>query len=129
MGELVLGFWWHINPRVPYKKLMLQGYFLARDHFYICDKFMHGPMQKDEVYLPGYVSGLVGFLKHVFQRSRLNARAYSKVLSPSKSGSGLPYPIPPWTSLYPVQHSLHGHSNLHLGSWQSQHAADQRTGP
>ena len=33
-------------------------------------------------------------------------------------------------------HGLHGHSNLHmgteiliLGSWQSQHAADQRTGP
>ena len=32
-GELVLGFWWHINPPIPYKKLMLQGYFLARDHF------------------------------------------------------------------------------------------------
>ena len=31
--ELVLGFWWHINPHIPYKKLMLQGYFLARDHF------------------------------------------------------------------------------------------------
>ena len=30
-GEL--GFWWHINPCIPYKKLMLQGYFLARDHF------------------------------------------------------------------------------------------------
>ena len=42
------------------------------------------------------------FLKHVFQRSRSNARAYSRVLSPSTSGSGLPYPIPPCTSLYPV---------------------------
>ena len=30
---------------------MLQSYFLARDHFYICDKFAHGPMEKDEVYL------------------------------------------------------------------------------
>ena len=40
------------------------------------------------------------FLKHVFPRSRLNARAYSRVLSPSTSGSGLPYPIP--TSLYPM---------------------------
>ena len=29
-GELSLafGFWWHINPHVAYKKLMLQGYFL-----------------------------------------------------------------------------------------------------
>ena len=38
---------------------MLQSYFLARDHFYICDKFAHGPMEKDEVYLHGYVYGLV----------------------------------------------------------------------
>ena len=58
-GEHVLGFWWHIKPHVAYKKLMLQGYFLARDHFYICDKFAHGPTEKDEVYLRGYVSRLV----------------------------------------------------------------------
>ena len=45
---------------------------------------------------------LSSFLKHVFPRSRSNARAYSRVLSPSTSGSGLPYPIPPCTSLYPV---------------------------
>ena len=32
---------------VAYKKLMLQDYFLARDHFYICDKFAYGPMEKD----------------------------------------------------------------------------------
>ena len=38
---------------------MLQGYFLARDHFYICDKSAHGPTEKDEVYLRGYVSRLV----------------------------------------------------------------------
>ena len=38
---------------------MLQSYFLARDHFYICDKFAHGPTEKDEVYLCGYVSQLV----------------------------------------------------------------------
>ena len=38
---------------------MLQGYFLARDHFYICDKFAHGPMEKEEVYLRGYVFRLV----------------------------------------------------------------------
>ena len=38
---------------------MLQSYFLTRDHFYICDKFAHGPMEKDEVYLHGYVSRLV----------------------------------------------------------------------
>ena len=38
---------------------MLQSYFLTRDHFYICDKFAHGPTEKDEVYLCGYVSRLV----------------------------------------------------------------------
>ena len=48
-GELALGFWWQINPDVAYKTLMLQSYFLARDHFYICDKFAHGPAEKDEV--------------------------------------------------------------------------------
>ena len=42
------------------------------------------------------------FLKHVFPRSRSNARAYSRILSPSTSGSSLPYPIPPCISLYPV---------------------------
>ena len=58
-GELAFGFWQHINPHVAYKKLMLQDYFLTRDHFYICDKFAHGPTEKDEVYLRGYVSRLV----------------------------------------------------------------------
>ena len=38
---------------------------------------------------------------NVFPRSKLNARAYSRVLSPSTSGSGLPYPMPPCTFLYP----------------------------
>ena len=38
-GELALGFWWHINPHVAYKKLTLQGYHLARGHFYICDVY------------------------------------------------------------------------------------------
>ena len=57
--ELAPGFWWHINPHVAYKKLMLQGYFLALDNFYICDKFAHGPMEKDEVYLRYYVSRFV----------------------------------------------------------------------
>ena len=42
------------------------------------------------------------FLKHVFPRSRSNAKAYSRILSPSLSGSGLPYPNPQCTSLYPV---------------------------
>ena len=50
-GELVLGFWWHISPHVAYKKQMLQGYFLARDHFHICEKFARGPAEKDEAYL------------------------------------------------------------------------------
>ena len=51
--ELALGFWWHINAHVAYKKLMLQGYFLTRDLFYICDKFAHDSTEKDEVYLRG----------------------------------------------------------------------------
>ena len=55
-GELAPGFWWHINPHVAYKKLILTFYFLTRDHFYICDKFVHGPTEKDEVYLHGCVS-------------------------------------------------------------------------
>ena len=38
---------------------MLESYFLTRYHFYICDKFAHGPTEKDEVYLHGYVSRLV----------------------------------------------------------------------
>ena len=38
---------------------MLQGYFLTSDYFYICDKFAHGPTEKDEVHLRGYVSRLV----------------------------------------------------------------------
>ena len=46
-GELVLEFWWHINPHIAYK-LRLQGY--------ICDKFVYGPTEKDDVYLLGYLS-------------------------------------------------------------------------
>ena len=37
---------------------MLQGYFLARDHFHIRDKFAQGPTEKDEGYLRGCVSDL-----------------------------------------------------------------------
>ena len=41
------------DPLVPLpvfqaQTLVLQGYFLARDHFYICDKLSHGPTEKDE---------------------------------------------------------------------------------
>ena len=47
-GELALGLWWHINPHTAYEKQMVQGYFLTRDHFYICDcKFAHGPTEMD----------------------------------------------------------------------------------
>ena len=41
---------------VAYKKLMLQGYFLTRDHFYICDKFARGPMEKDGLSVFGCAS-------------------------------------------------------------------------
>ena len=58
-GEPVLGFWWHINPHVSYRKLMLQGYLPASDHFHICDMFAHGPTEKDEVCLHGCISRLV----------------------------------------------------------------------
>ena len=61
-------------------------------------------------------------LEHVFPRSRLNARAYSRVLSPSTSGSSLPYPIPLCTFLYPTParptwqfQSPHGIRNLNPG--------------
>ena len=57
--ELPLRFRWHINPHIAYKKLMLQGFFLARDHIYICDTFGHGPLEKDEVYPHGDLSRLV----------------------------------------------------------------------
>ena len=40
------------------------------------------------------------FLRHMFPRSRSNARVYSRILSPSTSGSGLPYPIPIWFSYF-----------------------------
>ena len=56
-GELALGFWWQINPHVAYE-LILLGYILTRDHFYIFDKSAHGPTEKDEVYLHGYISRL-----------------------------------------------------------------------
>ena len=73
------------------------------------------------------------FLKHVFPRSRSNARAYSRIPSPSTSGSGLPYPIPPCTSLYPVPawpfQSLHGIRNSDARILAVTARVDQRTGP
>ena len=76
---------------------MLQGYFLIRDHFYICDKFAHGPTEKDEVYLRGYVSWLVHdetavtFLEKWLcsqEAGRMLGHTLSlRVLSPSTSGS------------------------------------------
>ena len=144
-GELVFGLWWHINPHIAYKKLMLQGYFLTRDHFYICDKLKlaQGSTEKDEVYLCGYLSRLVRnemavtFLGPRVPKKQVEcSRTYSRVLSPSTSGSGLPYPIPPCTSLYPVParptwpfQSPHGSEIQILRFWQSQYPADQRPGP
>ena len=57
--ELALGFWWHIKPHVAYKKLMLQGCFLARDNFHTCDKSAHCSGEKDEDYLRGCIYLLV----------------------------------------------------------------------
>ena len=56
-GELAPGFWWHINPHVACKKLML--HFLARDHFHIYDKSAHDSTEMDDVYLHDCVSRLV----------------------------------------------------------------------
>ena len=141
-GKLVLLFWWHINPYVTYKKLRLQGYFLARYHFYICEKFTHGPTEKDEVYLHCYISRLV--------RDEMASRFLKRVPKKQVECQGklwgfltlnilvLACHTPSHHALPCIQclHGLHGRSNLHmgseiwiLGSWQSQHAADQRTGP
>ena len=141
-GELALGFWWHFNPHVTYKKLMLQSYFLARDHFYICDKFAHGPTEKDEVYLCGYVSRLVCdelavmFLETCAQEA---GQMLWHTLGFSHPQHLVPACHTPSHHALPCikcLHGLHGHSNLHmgseilmLGSCQSQHAADQKTGP
>ena len=122
---------------------MLQGNFLTRDHLHICDKSAHGLAEKDEIYLRGCVPDLYvvrwlsRFLKRVFPRRRSNARAYSRILSPSTSGSGLPYPIPPWhfplpsacTAFMAIPISIWHQEFGTLGSWQSQHTACQRTGP
>ena len=72
---------------------MLQGFSLSRAHFYISDKFVHGPMEKDEACLLGYLSETCMWWDgchvscNMFPRSRLNARAYSSVLSPLTSDS------------------------------------------
>ena len=68
---------------------------------------VYGPTEKDKVWVAAFpdlyvMRWLSPFLKHVFPRSMSNARAYSRVLWPSASGSVLLYPIPPCTSLYPV---------------------------
>ena len=52
-GELALEFCWHINLHIQEADLAGQ---LPRHG---CDKFMHGPTEKDEVYLHGYVSRFV----------------------------------------------------------------------
>ena len=138
-----LCFWWHITPHATYKKLMLQGYFLARDFFFTSVTSSHMLLRKSmksicvaafpDLYVMRWLSY---FLKHVIPRSKSNARAYTRILSPSTSGSGLPYPIPPCTSLYPVSawptllfQSPHGIRNSDPGILVVTVAADQRTGP
>ena len=137
--ELALGFWWHINLQVAYKKLMLQSYFLARDHFYICDKFAHSPTEKDEVYLRGYVSRLVCDEMSWNMCSQEAGRMLGRTLGFSHPQHLVPAcHTPSHHALQCIQYlrGLHGRSSLHtrseilmLGSWQSQYAVDQRTGP
>ena len=74
---------------------------------------------------------LSSFLKHVFPRSRSNARAYSKFSHPQHLVPACHTPSHHALPCIQCLNCLHGRSNLHmgseilmLGSWQSQHAAD-----
>ena len=138
-GELALGVWWHISPYVAYKKLMLQVCFHARDHFYICDRFAHGPMEKDEVCLHGYVSRLVcdemvvTFFETCYQEAGQMLGHTLGFSHPQHLVLACHTPSHHALPCIQCLHGLHGCSNLHmgseiliLGSWQSQHAADQR---
>ena len=76
------------------------------------------------------------FLKRVFPRSRSNAKAYSRISHPQHLVPACHTPSHHALPCIQCLHGPHGHSNLHmgseilmLGSWQSQHIADQRTGP
>ena len=123
------------------KKLMLQSYFLTRDHFYICDKFVHEPTEKDEVYPHGYVSRLVCDMAVTFLEtcSQEAGQMLGRTLGfsyPQHLVSACHTPSHHALSCIQCLHGQHGHSNPHmgseilvLGSWHSQHAADQRTGP
>ena len=118
-GKLALRFWWYINPHVADKKLMLQSYFLARDHFYICDKFAHGPTQKDEVYLRDYVSRLVRDEMSVMFLETYSPEA-GQMLGRTLGFSHPQHLVPTCHSpshhaLPCIQclHGLHGRSNLH----------------
>ena len=104
-GKIALGIWWHINPHGAYRKLMLHGYFLARDHFHIWQVCTWSYRKRWSLsawlHFPWLVCDTmaVTFLD-MFSRSRSNAKAHPRVLSSSTSGSELPYPIQPCTSLY-----------------------------
>ena len=122
-GELALGFWWHASPHVAYKKLMLWQVcaWSYRKEWSVCVATF------PDLYVMRWLSR---FLK-LFPRSRLNARAYSWVLSPQHLVLACRTPS---HHALPCIQCLHGHSSLHLGSeirilgsWQSQHTADLRT--
>ena len=91
-GELALGFWFHISPHVDYKKLMLQGYLIARDHFYICDKLVVLLKRMKSICVAAFpdlyvMRWLSRFLKRVPKKQ---VKCWIiRVLSPSTSGSGL----------------------------------------
>ena len=57
-GELKRGFWWHINPHVAYKKLMLWSYCLARDHLHLWQVCAWSYIKRWS-HLCGYISPLV----------------------------------------------------------------------
>ena len=82
-----------MNPHTAYKKQMVQGYFLAKDHLNICDScawsYGNGCMvlwkRMRSVYMTTFpdlyvMRWMLCFLEHVFPRSRMNARAFSRVI-------------------------------------------------
>ena len=95
---------------------MLQGYFLARDHIYICDKFAHGLKEKEDVYLRGYVSRLVcdkmavAFLETCSQEAGWMLGHTLGFSHPQHLVPACHHALPCIQCL----HSLHGRSNLHI---------------
>ena len=118
-----------IKPHVTYKKLMLQGYFLARDNFHICDKFAHCSGENDEVYLRDCISRLERDEMAVMFLETCSLEAGQKLghtLESSHPQHLVQAYHSPSNHVFPCiqcHHSLRDHSNhrteskIKLGSW------------